>query len=409
MRVLSKMNSTLVYNIILVIIGLTIPLAGSLADVRFGRYKVICCSLWVMWISSIIIAATSVVAEFTNIPHKEIAVEFLTVPLALGWAGLQANIIQFGIDQLIDASAEEYKSFAAWFVWMGMVGQIVQNYILQCAEYMLLAPFMICLYLTIAVVLNIILNNILIKEPTTHNPFKLVYKVITYAMKHKYPTQRSAFTYCEDDIPPRIDFGKMKYGGPFTTEQVEDVKTLFRIVLVIVIGSALYSIVDTSTIYQIFRSDTNHQSLGECSGKFFITRIYFVCGIILIPLHELLIYPVSHRLITNIRSFHKFATGAILCWIELIVIIAIITYSRQNYIQRNRNETIACLFYETPTVLGDYIDYRWTILPEFIRATANIMIFIGCLEHLCAQVPYSMKGLVVGIVYTFISILLVKY
>ena len=69
----------------------------------------------------------------------------------------------------------------------------------------------------------------------------MVYDVIRYAIKHKHPTQRSAFTYCEDTIPSRIAFGKQDYGGPFTTEQVENVKTLFRIILLQLIGCAVYS------------------------------------------------------------------------------------------------------------------------------------------------------------------------
>ena len=78
-------------------------------------------------------------------------------------------------------------------------------------------------------------NHWLMKEPVTQNPFKLVYSVIRYAIKHKHPEYRSAFTYCEDDPPSRMDFGKSKYGGPFTTEQVEDVKTFLRLLTVIIL------------------------------------------------------------------------------------------------------------------------------------------------------------------------------
>ena len=51
----------------------------------------------------------------------------------------------------------------------------------------------------------------------TRNPFELIYKVFKYVIKTKHPRQRSAFTYWEDNPPLRIDFGKIKYGGPFTT------------------------------------------------------------------------------------------------------------------------------------------------------------------------------------------------
>ena len=75
----------------------------------------------------------------------------------------------------------------------------------------------------------------------TQNPFKLIYKVIRYAIKQKHPRCRSAFTYCEDELPSRIDFGKSKYGGPFTTEQVEDVKTFLRLLLMVALVSVLVS------------------------------------------------------------------------------------------------------------------------------------------------------------------------
>ena len=56
----------------------------------------------------------------------------------------------------------------------------------------------------------------------------MVYKVVACALTNKQPRLRSAFTYWELNIPCHFDLGKMKYGaGPFTTEQVEDVKTLF--------------------------------------------------------------------------------------------------------------------------------------------------------------------------------------
>ena len=61
------------------------------------------------------------------------------------------------------------------------------------------------------------------------NPFKNIYKVLKYSWKHKVPEHRSAFTYWEEDIPRRIDLGKNKYGGPFTNEEVEDIKTFLRI------------------------------------------------------------------------------------------------------------------------------------------------------------------------------------
>ena len=58
---------------------------------------------------------------------------------------------------------------------------------------------------------------------------KIIYQVLKFAAKHKAPLNRSALTYWEEDVPSRMDLGKSRYGGPFTTEQVEDVKSILRL------------------------------------------------------------------------------------------------------------------------------------------------------------------------------------
>ncbi len=63
----------------------------------------------------------------------------------------------------------------------------------------------------------------LIIEPKSPQSLKTIYRVLKFAAK---PLNRSALTYWEEDVPSRMDLGKSKYGGPFTTEQVEDVKTM---------------------------------------------------------------------------------------------------------------------------------------------------------------------------------------
>ena len=50
------------------------------------------------------------------------------------------------------------------------------------------------------------------------NPYKLVYRVLKFAKDHTNPIRCSAFMYCEDELPSRLDVGKEKYGGSFTTE-----------------------------------------------------------------------------------------------------------------------------------------------------------------------------------------------
>ena len=75
-------------------------------------------------------------------------------------------------------------------------------------------------------------KNWLDTTPQITNPIKLIVRQLNYARKNKYPRNRSALTYWEEDYPSRLDLGKKKYGGPFSEEEVEDVKIVLRIEIV---------------------------------------------------------------------------------------------------------------------------------------------------------------------------------
>ena len=415
-RIASQQTNKWIFNSLFTVIGLILPIAGSLADVRFGRYKIISCGLWMMWLCSVMLTGTLVLVEFHHFEYNNVLILALTVFQGIGWAAYQANIVQFGIDQLTDASVTENKSFIVWLVFAFMAGAMVMYFMLQCIENTLVSSFIVSCNLTLSLILDIWLKRILIKEPTTQNPFKLVYKVICYAIKHKHPRQRSAFTYCEDEIPSRIDFGKIKYGGPFTTEQVEDVKTLLKITLVICIGCIVYSVnadyehySTQSKFNSLFHSLSSPLPLGKCLFGLVFDGFFFISGTILISLHEFIINPLCGRLLPTLKSHNKVTIGAFLRLGQQLVSLIIVLYSRQNYLKSSeclKNVTLPCLFMldESSGFLGEYIDYRWLSLPEFIYGASDVLIYIGTLEFLCAQVPYSMKGLMLGFTYILLQI-----
>ena len=67
----------------------------------------------------------------------------------------------------------------------------------------------------------------------------------------------------------------------------------------------------------------------------------------------------------------------------------------------NETHNVECMFYESRGALSLSLNYKWTAIPQFIHSTSMALIFISGLEFLCAQVPYSMKGLVFGTTYGF--------
>ena len=109
---------------------------------------------------------------------------------------------------------------------------------------------------------------------------KLIYEVLNYAQKNKYPRLRSAFTYIDEEQPSRLDFGKHKFGGPFTEEEVEDVKTVFRLmpllVASVVPAAISFCILDQFGLHTI---QTTTKTF-DCVSEMKMTMSYFALFIL---------------------------------------------------------------------------------------------------------------------------------
>ena len=142
----------------------------------------------------------------------------------------------------------------------------------------------------------------------------------------------------------------------------------------------------------------------RCFGREFLTNVNTIIGLLLIPLNEFLIYPLFYRCI-SIKIRWKILLGILFELARLIVLIILITYARSKYIELEstshpNNYTLHCLFLEkSSSLMNDIIDYRWLILVEFLFGASGAMLTLGTIEYFCAQVPYSMKGLVAGCYY----------
>ena len=405
--------------------AMLMPLAGWLADVRFGRYKIISWSLWIMWLSSLVVTLSSVVEHtiesYSGI-HTKLVLVFVAF-MGVGFCGFQANVVQFGVDQLLDASTIEITSFIAWYAGSFLSGRFAISFIFSCARgYTLFGPLLISLNLSVVMVTYFLFNHLLVKEPASPNPFKLVYNVIKYAAKNKYPQQRSAFTYCEDYLPSRIDFGKHKYGGPFTTEEVEDVKTLFRSLLIAVAITAFYGTTYNETEYTYYlkkvllhkpsESEESSVPLKRCFFEYMsFTGAYFIAALVLVPLNEFLLYPVLRRCLPYLKIYTKFILGAVLRIGKYIALLALTTYARHRYYNIIENSapsmsnvTLSCLFQANAGSLINAIDSKWFILPQILHSLSDLLLVITMIEFFCAQVPYSMKGMVAGIAYGLLGV-----
>ena len=145
---------------------------------------------------------------------------------------------------MIGASAEQLSAVVQWY-YLGiphMVGnslrcasdcvpiQISFNWKIRqtCLPVIFLTLGTLCF--SAVLIMDCLYHKWLDTNNKTGNPIKLIFQVLNYARKNKCPRLRSALTYIDEEHPSRIDFGKHKFGGPFTEEEVEDVKTIFRLI-----------------------------------------------------------------------------------------------------------------------------------------------------------------------------------
>ena len=288
----------IVYGIGYCLVYLSYPLFGLLADVKTGRYKTIITSVYFSFLSWIIgglaIIINTFLPEYDTLYLIVLSIAFILE--LIGVSCFQSNIVQFSLDQVIGASADELRTIIYWHaVCISLSFTIVE--IGQC----MMEQFYIVLYVTSGMAVSVVLiSNYLFKHwldttPNIVNPVKLIGQVLNYARKNKYPRNRSALTYWEEDYPSRLDLGKEKYGGPFSEEQVEDVRTvLFLIPLLIsVVGLCC---AHKSTIYSFSIQNKRSQFISCFVSK---DSFHLLVAVVLILLYQFLIYPCFYKFIPS--------------------------------------------------------------------------------------------------------------
>ena len=171
----------------LALLTLFFPLAGFIADVYVGRFKTLFTSLWLIWTASLVTSAGAAVIYLIKTDTQ--LVEGLKIPLivlgsifglgmAVGLAGFEANVVQFGTDQLLEAPGEELSFFIHWYVWADYVGNGLSEIsftFYSCSPTTMLAiisflPFVITLGLMCCPVLQLFCVHFVHDHPCKSQP-----------------------------------------------------------------------------------------------------------------------------------------------------------------------------------------------------------------------------------------------
>ena len=400
------------------------PLGGFIADVCVGRFKTLLTSLWLIWIASL---ATSVgaVAFFLVRDDTEL-LEGIEVPfivlgsifglvMAVGLAGFKANVVQFGTDQMLDAPGEELSFFIHWFVWADYVGHMVSEIsftFYSCSPTVVIGmiafmPCIISLGLVCILCYSCSMYTLFTSLPANQNPYKIVLQVLNFARKHKHPIQRSAMTYCDNKPYKRIDLGKQKYGGPFTTEQVEDVKTLLRILGVLLAACSVF-VIEIPALYfvPLLAKHMRPNPTPQCSVNAVLIEsgiLPTIVAIILLPIYIRLVHPYFRRYIPGILK--RLGLGMVMLWMSVVCNFIIDTVGHEMH------PNVSCMFQmdylnnSTDNITSGrnstlQIDTTVLLIPNIMNGVAYSLIKVAMFEFICAQSPHSMKGLLMGLFFS---------
>ena len=257
------------------------------------------------------------------------------------------------------------------------------------------------------------------------NPYKLVYRVVKFAWHHKIPVRRSAFTYCEDEWPSRLDLGKQKYGGPFTVEQVEDVKAFLGIlkVLVFIVPLFMLQFVSESMLprFAIHRhlffkppGNTSFHSSGHMIRIEGIIHYLFLSSGLLSPLLVVVSLPLYIFLLRPFITYH--IPGLLKTILKrigiglLLIILSLLCALAMDVVIHERNSNQLCMFSlnHTTHIVNESTSYRprlyqnvyFFISQHVLSALYNMLIDIAVFEFIASQSPYAMKGLLIGVLFS---------
>ena len=465
---------SLTFNVVMTgslgLVYLFYPLVGLVTDVYFTRYKAVLASTVIQIITSGLGVVVSLIWTLLWYCNSNLVIHGGTsgqnTDTVLGVLGLlsimtmivglgifEANAIQFGMDQLLEESSEKISTFIHWYYWSIGVGISLMT--LPITAFLSIGIYTNCsiidihvksndeeyyirTVLTVSVVLlqfimAIVSFIVLLRckkhlsiEPAGNNPFATVYQVLKYSWKHKVPERRSAFTYWEEDIPRRIDLGKNKYGGPFTTEEVEDTKSFFSILLLLLSLFGFHLSGNGFTFIRQLR-----RSLCPSAWVMLLTTaspplLETTTALLFIGMFDYLLLPYFRRYIPNL--FKRLGIGLSLILLQELAGIMIVWRAKEDFIERlcqhkkyegdhfdscliqkfhfNKNGTCLTTYHPQTQCEGEAVNnlFLWIFIPQLVRSVAYLLVFTTALEFICAQAPLRMKGLLIGIWYATFSL-----
>ena len=440
----------IIIDAILAIFLLFYPLAGYLADVRWGRYdtifgsiRFILITLLIFYILGIlgtcIALSIALTVDSNYYPYEEtlgpikiasiiVLCLFFGLPILLGilliilsLIAFSANVIQYGIDQLeYDDRGGNFVQYIYWYVWTCYMGQLIVGIVITIfgifgSSYVISLIFLIVLPIIIGITFCIKGKLDLVKiPPLIENPYKLINRIVNFALSHNHLLRLRSINRNEARPSSRLDLAKEMYGGPFTTNQVEEVKSFLRILCVLfTLGPVLMADIAVrellprlirhmdSTIYPtvIFNSYYPYNPLKNLISSGALTPLIIV---VVLPLYMYVLRPCLYNYIPG--ALKRIGLGMVFIFLSALCTLVV---DMSGHIQsQHGNATLPCF------LTTDYLYYNYgpwysnpyptlhissyvLVIQCILNAIGYMLFYISTFEFICAQSPRSMKSVLI--------------
>ena len=404
--------------------------SGFLGDVYFGRYWAVVIGITLITVSTVPTSIGGFLyfekgklsAPFETIAKIVLVASFLL--LVMGYSLFSSNILQFGMDQLIEKPSEKVGVFAHWQMWAFNLASslpIVLFALNYCDsnelgkifhKFIYALPLCFVILFTMSLLLGYHIRHHFNRDRVKYNPYKMIFKVLNFARKNKYPVGPvSAFAHCYDYRPSRLDYAKERYGGPFTTSDVEDVKAFKNVFLVLLALGPVF-VLGPATGYLQFKTFTHHTGASLSFGLQNKTCENYVdiafeglATYIALPIYMWIMYSMLRD--RRPKILHRLGAASIIYVLAVVGMLGIdfaghiILYTQQNHTRA------LCMFVdESHHHPHRTLEFHWGVVAiiSFMKGFSLNVVFATSFELISAQSPHTMKGVLVGSFFAIVGI-----
>ena len=178
-----------------------------------------------------------------------------------------------------------------------------------------------------------------------------------------------------------MDYGKEKFGGPFTEEEVEDVKTVLRLLPLVIFLSLSVTVLGLGPNVYLFND------IEICNEAI----LSWLFPVVLIPLYQLLLYQCFRS--CSPSMLRCIGAGLFICTLGFIVLSAlgVVGVIVSDDVQRY----LSCT---APNATNpDNVEWYWKLDPHILYGIGRTIVVVLVFKLIIAQSPDKMKGFVMGI------------